>query len=125
MTEPMPLRLHPEDRKAIVVELAAILQKRTVRASTLAKLYDVSADWVYDHKEELGGRYIGDKKRKSDKTRIVFDLATADAWMASRSVAEVDGRRQSSRGGRQHSTRGHAGQRSVASFTPVVPLPAD
>jgi len=44
-----------------------------VDAATLARELGVSRDYVYDHRDELGGRRIGDGERP----RLRFDLGEA------------------------------------------------
>src|SRR3954468_19989320 len=60
------VRLHPDDVRAIVDELAVALAagsgsagKRWLSTEEVARAFGRSADWVREHASELGGRKIG------------------------------------------------------------------
>lgn len=120
------MRLHPKDREAIAQRVAELLrqpQPTYVKAKTLADRFEVSTDWVYDHAEELGASYIGDKKRKGDRTSMRFNLQRAEAAMAEREAAKVNQQRRiaNSRAGRRRKPAVST-ESSLRAFAPVVRL---
>lgn len=55
-------------------------------AAQLAERYQLSVDWVYEHKDELGGIPLGSGSRP----RLRFSVAAADAAMAKRAQDRLE-----------------------------------
>jgi hypothetical protein len=83
VSAPPEFRFDPVQLAELARLIAVELRKapaELVDAATLAELLGVSRDYVYDHKEHLGGVKLGDGPR----ARWRFDVERARAAMAER-----------------------------------------
>jgi hypothetical protein len=98
------------------------VEPRLVRAKTLSERFDgLSLDYIYKHAADLGGVYLGEKRNRSDKTRMLFDPEIAEAHLRSRAVKPPRARRRAQPGGRRPRVRTDSAD---AGFKPLIPLPS-